>query len=264
MYNGSKGFYNNTLWFYPFIKNLSKDTLDFDPESFLYRKTIDLAQYLVNESKGDFFVSMPDVNGNADVLAHLRGTENLMMDMYDEEEWVMKSLNILQDIWVKTLEEVYHIVKDNNDGGCTIGWLNTWAKGRHAQMQCDLSVMISTDMFSKYIMPELTAKSKWMDHSLYHFDGFEQTRHLDMLLSIEDLDVIQWTCVAGQPSPVEFIPVLKKIQDAGKKLLIMIKPDELAPLMENLSSKGLFLILSAPSEQDADEILKKAQKLTHE
>lgn len=268
---GSAGFFKNvrhqfedTIWFFPFIKDYETDLLEFDPNSFLYRKTIDVAQYLVNESKGSFFVSTPDISGNIDSLAHMRGSDNILMDMMTDEDIVVEALKKIQDVRTKTSNEVFKIVTANNDGGSCIGWLNTWGEGKHDQMQCDLSVMISPQMFEEFAMPELKAQSAWLDHPLYHFDGIEQIRHLDMLLSIKKLEAIQWTCVEGQPSPLEFIPVLQKIQQAGKKIVMWIKPEELEPLMQQLSSKGLLLLLKASSEDEAKAIVHKAEKLTHE
>ncbi len=257
-------FKENTVWFFPFIEDWEKDASVFDPDSFLYRKTIELAKYFVQESKGRYYVSMPDTCGNADALAHMRGSENLLMDMVLEKEHVHAALDIIQKVWEKTVEEVYNIVKDNNDGGCTIGWLDIWGPGRFTQMQSDISVMISPDQFNEFIMPELKSQISWMDHSLYHFDGLEQIRHLDMLLSLENLDVIQWTCVAGQPSPLEFIHIFKKIQAAGKCLLLYATPKEIEVLLQELSSKGLYLVARVDSEDEARDLIKMAEKLSHE
>ena len=257
--------FENTVWYFPFIEYYDRDFPEFDPDGFLYRKTLELARYLVNESKGSFFVSMPDNSGNADALAHVRGSENVLMDMVTEPEEVHKAVNLIQKIRMETSERVFDIVRDNNEGGSTIGWLHTWGEGKHDQMQCDLSVMISPAMFREFVLPELETQANWLDHGLYHFDGLEQIRHLDMLLSIEKLAAIQWTCVAGQPSPLEFIPVLRRIQQAGKGLVMWVNnKKELESLLQNLSSKGLYLIVNADSEDEARDIVKLAEKLTHE
>ena len=261
-------FEKKTIWFSPVIDDIETFNLEFDETTFLYKKTIELAEYLVNESKGRYFVSMPDVSGNLDALAHLRGTENLLVDILTEEDWVLNSLEKIQASWKASLEKVFDIVIKNNENGSTIGWLNTWAEGRHSQMQCDISVMISAEMFQKYVMDELRAQCNYLDKSLYHFDGIEQIRHLDMMLSIDKLDAIQWTCVAGQPSPVEFLPALKKIQSAGKKLVIPFRENfsikDFEILLRELSSKGLMIITSAASKEEADHLIKIAEKLTHE
>ncbi len=269
---GHAGFFKNikfefedTVWFMPYIEDVEKDEIQFDPEAVLYKKTIELAKYFTDESRKRYFVSMPDHAGNADALAHMRGTQNLLIDMLSNKEWVNNALNIIQGVWENVQEQIFQIVSKNNDGGSSIGWLNTWAPCKHTQMQCDMSVMISPQMYNEFIKPEIEAQTKWMGRSLYHFDGVEQIKHLDMLLSIESLDAIQWQCVVGQQSPSHYIDILKRIQNAGKKLVIWNdEPNEIEFLLEHLSSRGLLLAMHLPSEDDAKRMIKTAERLTHE
>jgi len=124
--------------------------------------------------------------------------------------------------------------------------------------------MISPSMFEGFIMPELRAQTQWMDRSTYHFDGIDQLKHLDLLLSLERLDMIQWTNVAGQPSLLNYMDVFRKIQAAGKCLLLTVQPKEIRYVMEQLSSKGLFLLTSASSPEEADNIISMVESLTHD
>ncbi len=267
------GFDTSTIWFEPSLcdgpaADNDPPAIEFDLQAPLYRTTLELARYLSDEARGRFFVSMPDTSGNLDALAHLRGSEGLLIDMLSRPDWVHRELVRVQDAWRQTVESVFQITHTNNDGGSTIGWLNTWAPGRHAQMQCDLSVMISPESFVEFAVPELQSQIEWMDHSLYHFDGVDQARHLDALLDLDGLHAIQFTCVAGQASPVHYLPLLKRIQDAGKSLLIPLyegaEQEEIVTLLEELSSKGLMLIARADSAEEADEIVSLAGRYTHE
>ena len=186
------------------------------------------------------------------------------MDMFEEEEKIQKCLNKFQSIWKNTILKAYDIAKATNDNGSCIGWLNTWAPGLHAQMQCDISVMISNEMYHTYYKPELCAQSEILEYPLYHFDGIEQIRHLDTLLSIDKLKMIQWTSVTGQPSPIQYIPYLKKIQEAGKCLMLQLKPSEVEPIMTQLSSKGLYLYIEVDEKTLADDIVRQVSKLTRD
>lgn len=255
---------NCTAWYSPTIENWETDFPQFDENSLLYRKTIELAEYLSERSNGDFIVSMPDISGNMDALAHLRGSEELLMDMIDEPEEVLRAGDELQRIWEKTVHAVYEKVKKNNNGASSIGWMQIWAPGITAQMQADLSVMLNPEMFNDMCMPELKKQCDFLPYPLYHFDGQEQRRHLDSLLSLEKLRVIQWTSVVGQPSPIEYLPELQRIQKAGKGLYFMLKPDEVRPIMEGLSSKGLHFAVNASTPEEADDIVDLVQRLTHE
>lgn len=113
-------------------------------------------------------------------------------------------------------------------------------------------------------MPELTTQCRFLEYPLYHFDGVEQVRHLDDLLSIPELRAIQWTQVAGQPPCTDYLPELQKIQVAGKNLIIIVTPEQVRLLMENLSSRGLYLVTTVPTRDDADALLKEVTRMTHE
>ena len=131
-------------------------------------------------------------------------------------------------------------------------------------MQCDLSVMISNELFERFARPELERQSRYLEYALYHFDGIEQIRHLDTLLSIEGIRMIQWTSVVGQPSPLKFIPELKRIQESGKGLLLSLRPDEVEEAMRQLSSRGLFINVTADSRETADAVVRMAERCTRE
>lgn len=89
----------------------------------------------------------------------------------------------------------------------------------------------------------------------YHPD-MEQVRHLDTLLSIDGINMIQWTQVTGQPPVTEFIPVLQRIQRAGKGLVLIVDKSQLKVLLDNLSPKGVMYITNAASPSEADDIVQ--------
>ena len=262
---GARYHYRESLWFQPTILDVKRDVLCFDPEQLLYKKTIELADYFASMAPERFFVSMPDTSGGIDCLAQLRGTENLLCDLIDNRGWVRDSVQVILEVWQTTTETIYQRLKGINDGGSSIGWLSTWAEGRHAQTQCDLSVMISPRDFRELVVPEIKVQAGWMDYALYHLDGREQIRHLDALLQLEEVDCIQWTCVEGQPPPTAFIPELRRIQQAGKRLVILnYDLRVIETLLQELSSSGLYLVTRAPGRDEAEAIMKAAARYTHD
>lgn len=253
----------DTIWYDHIINDPEKDRLVFDAESDIFKLEKENFRFFAEKGKDKFFISMPDNCGVLDAYASLRGTDSLLTDLLDRPEKVKASLAMIQDVLKKTNDELFDIIKENNEGGSTHGWMYMWSKGRHLQIQADFSVMISPGMFEGFVLPELEETAGWLDRSTYHLDGQEQIRHLDMILSVKKLDNIQWTPVAGQPRTSEFMPVLSKIQKAGKGLILIPEKNEIEKLMTELSSKGLMLITSdVESETEAREIVKKVEKLT--
>lgn len=260
-FKGAKHFFGDSVWFMPSLTDL--DSLAFDEASFLYQKTLELAGAYVEDSKGDYLVSMPDSTGNLDALSHLMGPDELLPAMIEEADAVERALAKIEWAYERVMRDVYAIVRDVNGGSC-VNWLNTWAPGMHAQMQCDMSVMVSNDLFEQFAMPELRAQCDLLEYPLYHFDGVEQIRHLDSLLSIPRLRAIQWTQVVGQNPCTAYMDELKRIQAAGKSLVIIVTHDQIQPLMENLSSRGLYLLTSAKTRAEADALLAQIARWTHD
>ena len=261
-FKGERHYFGDSVWFFPSLTD--PDDLEFDENSFMYRKTLELARAFAEDSRGDYMVSMPDTTGNADALSHLMGPDELLPAMLEEPEAVKGALAKLQTAYARIMREVYGIVREVNEGGSVVDWLSTWAPGFHAQMQCDMSVMISNPMFKEFILPELQAQCRLLEYPIYHFDGVEQIRHLDDLLSIPELRAIQWTQVTGQPPATDYIPELRRIQAAGKNVLIIVSPDQIRPLMENLSSKRLYLVTSVGTREEADAVIREVSRLTHD
>lgn len=249
-----------TTWFDPWMEDEpDASRIGYThPEPFEKQKQA--IRELIRLSKGDYPVSVSDNCGMLDALAAIRGSENLMMDMLSEPEFVEEAVRRLVDIYKQTQEELFTLTYENNEGAVQ-SWMQLWAPKRMAQMQCDLSVMISPDMFNRYAMPELEELSAFLDYPVYHLDGQEQIRHLDALLSIKKLRAIQWTHVAGQPKPSMFIPVLKKIQQAGKNLILIPTADEVPVLLDNLSSRGLHLVIAdVTTVEEAQDLMALIEK----
>lgn len=262
-FGGKVQYGTGTIWFDPTITDLEKQFPVFDEQSPALQEQLSIYKYLVDSSDDKYLVSMPDHVGAADVLSHLMGPENLLVEMMDRPELVSKAIDAINDGWQVVAQKFYDTVKDK-DKGTSIGWLGTWGRGRHMQMQCDISVMLSKDMFEEFLVPELKRQMEWIDIPLYHLDGEEQIRHLDLLLDLPKLKMIQWTNVIGQKPASAYIDVFKRIQSAGKGILLSISADEIPFIMESLSSKGLYLSLGANSQEDADNLVKIIEKYTHE
>jgi len=58
--------------------------------------------------------------------------------------------------------------------------------------QCDLSCMISKEMFDASERPYLINEIETTDHSIYHLDGPDALQHTESLCAIPKLDMIQW------------------------------------------------------------------------
>ena len=252
---------NDTIWFNPVWEDLSEAAERYTEESL--KKHLEITAYLTEHGKDKYFVGMPDSCGTLDALGHLYGTENVLMDMISDPEEVKEAVHIVNQGWRKTNELFYQMTKDLNGGGAH-AWMHLLAPGRLGQMQCDMSVMFSKELYGEIVVPELKEQMEWLEYPVYHFDGVEQEKHLDHLLMFEKLKAFQWTHVAGQPSASHFLPILKRIQEAGKGLIIMAPASDVPILLENLSGKGLYIHTETEDMETAKEIVKYVERNSKE
>lgn len=261
-YFGARPVYgNDTIWFDPVWDSLEDADGAYTEE--LLKQHLAIAAYLTEHAKDQYFVGMPDSTGTIDAIGHLYSSENVLMDMIEEPQLVKHAIDVVNQGWIKTNEMFYQTSREVNGGGAH-AWMHLLAPGRLTHMQCDMSVMFSADMYEEFVLDELNQQMEWLEYPVYHFDGIEQEKHLVHLLALEKLKAIQWTHVAGQPSAGHFIPVLKRIQDAGKGLIIMAPPTDVPVLLEHLSAKGLYIHTDAEDEVQAEEIVRYVEKHSKE
>ena len=99
-----------------------------------------------------------------------------------------------------------------------------------------------------------------MTDNVFHVDGKGMLRHLDVLLSIPQIQAIQWVQGVGDDLPIQqWLPVIRKIQDAGKGAIVDLQLDELEPFVAAMKPDGLYLCIPA-EEQDQLDILKRLEK----
>lgn len=252
-----------TIWYKPCIKEYTSSFCYYDPNSPLLKDDLDCVQKMCAMTMGEAMVGYPDNCGILDALAHLRGSDELMVDMLTEPEAVHDALNQLLDGFKHSASLFFDAIKENNEGGSVHAWMNTWCPGRHCQLEADISVMLSPDLYEEFIMPELRELTEWLDYSIYHFDGQEQIRHLDMILSLKRLGMIQWTAVVGQPPTSYFIPTLQKIQNAGKAVILTPDASEVPELVKHLAPEAvLYNVQGIKNEAHGKEILDYITKHT--
>jgi hypothetical protein len=88
--------------------------------------------------------------------------------------------------------------------------------------------------------------------------------HLDSLLGLPHLDGIQWVPGAGAKPTVEWIPLLRKIQDAGKLVYAYCEAGDVRTLLQELRPEGLMLIVSCDSVGEAEQLLENVQAWTRQ
>lgn len=254
------GFDNNTIWFYPTIEDeLEPEKLPpfkFDPNNRWWQIIEETLRLNVKMGKGKYLTGCPDLVENIDVLASLRDSQKLLMDMIERPEWIDEKVMEINQVWFEAYGRIYDIIK-GEDGSSAFWAFALWGEGKTAKVQCDASAMFSPDMFGRFVMPALIEQCEWLDYSMFHLDGHQCICHLDHILSIDALDAVEWTPDPSVPSGgnSEWYDMYKRILDAGKSVQIMdVKHEEIKPLFDAIGGKGVYIFTTIKDEADAEKI----------
>ena len=77
-----------------------------------------------------------------------------------------------------------------------------------------------------FVKNEVNSTAGHMKNAFYHLDGIGQLAHLDSLLSLPNLQGIQWVPGEGEPVLRDWSEVYAKISKAGKKLQVYYNLDK--------------------------------------
>ena len=263
------GFKEDTVWFKKCLDGWNGvPKLTFDPENKWFKKHLQLAKDCRALAKDDFYVDMPDLMENIDVLASLRGAQDTLFDLLDEPEKVGKRIQEVTDVYYEYYDRFYDVIKDK-DGGNAYTVFQIWGPGRTVKLQCDFSAMMAPEDFRKYIQPSLRTQSENVDHVLYHLDGPAAIKHMDALMEIEGIDALQWT--SGDAGPDGTLPDWDVIYDkaiaAGKSIWVKVYSGEFEDWIRNVDrivkkygSHSLFLLFPEMSMEQAVYLLDYADK----
>jgi hypothetical protein len=233
-----------------------------DPDKQWWKFSVKMHHQAVEAARGKSIPGIQALGGCADTLAQLRGTQQLLLDVMDCPGYVRDFDQYLMKQWNEVYEKFYQITREGAEGSTTWPSTNVWAPGRFYFPMCDFSYMISTKMYTDLFLPSIEMQVNYLDYSLYHLDGVRAFAHIDVILALSKLNGVQVVPGDGKPNALHYMDLLKKIQRAGKNLWISLPPEDVETALENLSAKGLFINTSCETEEEARNLIIKAEKLS--
>ena len=252
-------FDTETVWYRSCITDLERHPpLRFDPSNPWFLKQQAIVEAGMALSRGRFLVGMPDLVENIDVLASLRDSQTLMVDMVERPTLVRERVAQINQAYFAAFARLFDIIKDPW-GGNAFSAFAIWGPGKTGKVQCDAAAMISPAMFDDFVVPALSEQCAWLDYSMFHLDGTQAMPHLESLLAIEALDAIEWTPQAGQPQggDPKWYGLYRRILDAGKSVqAVSVRPDEVIPLLDAVGARGMYVTVSAESEAEARALVE--------
>ena len=206
------------IWFLPCAEDITKLHVSYDPENKWAKRIKDLYRAGVDRWNGSVIMTLPDLGGIMDILASLIGAENLMFALVDEPEEVKRVQREIQQAWYEAYRDFSEALAPQ---GAITDWNGILSRERGYIPQCDFSYMLGPEMFDEFVMPILREDMKRLKHTIYHLDGIGAKKHLERLLTLPELNAIQWVYGVGQPGPYAWVDLYQKVLDAGKQIMII-------------------------------------------
>lgn len=234
------------------------DKLKLDPNNIYFKKTEELTQLAIKKCTENYLVGYTDFHPGVDCAAAWRDPQSLCTDLFLEPERVRELIGLAHADFQRVFDHFDTLLKASNH--LSVTWLEIPSFGKMHIPSCDFASMISSEQFEEFILPGLIEEVKAMTHNIFHVDGKGVARHIDMILDIPGLNAIQWVQGAGEDQPImKWIPLIRKIQAAGKSVVVDLQLNELNGFIREIDPKGIFLTLQADPDLQT-EIIKKVEK----
>ncbi len=243
------------VWFFPpDDRPIDQIHIHYDPENKWVRRIKDIYRAGNERWGGQVLLGMPDLGGIMDVVASFRESEQLLLDLYDAPEEVLRLCKEAHAAWMEAYRDLRAAVDGVNPGYGD--WSGIYSKTPSYILQCDFCYMLGNPMFREFVLPDLKQGCRELDHTVYHLDGIGELNHLDDILAIPELNAVQWVYGDGQPTAPHWLDVYKKIAAADKSLYIYCDRPDFEVLYREIPDGRFYIDMGAETVEEARAVLR--------
>ncbi|HML22264.1 MAG TPA: hypothetical protein PKD09_11495 [Aggregatilinea sp.] len=249
-----------TSWSHPVVRewdDMQKLKLDMNNE---YFKGIEaLMACAIERCKGKSLVGYTDLHPGEDCAMAWRGVERFCLDLVEYPDEAKHLIEIASADFRQIFDHFDAILKAANLP--SMCWIGLPSFGKFHVPSCDFSAMISSRHFVEFSLPILKREVQDMTHVVYHVDGPGVARHIDHILSVPEVQGIQWVQSMGEGRAImQWLPFIKKVQAAGKGIIVDLQVDELEDFIDAMEPQGIFLWVGTEDEDEQLAIIKRLEK----
>lgn len=249
-------FSDRTSWSIPFIESIEQwhDVLNREPDWHnVYWSTIEKMTDLALEmNDGRYVVAIADLHGNMDILAGLRDPQLLLMDLMDDPDLIGRACHHCARSLIEGFGRLYNKVAAHGFGSVT--WVRMYHEGPAYVPSSDFWCMVNNEQAREIVLPVIRKEIEPLERSLFHLDGPDALRHLDLLLELPELTGVQWVYGAGNGPASKWIDVFRRCLEAGKCIEVQCSgdADDTLKIVDALGARGVWLSNAGHFKTEAD------------
>jgi len=206
-----------------------------------------------------FPVGQSVIRGPSDLACALLGAEKATLALIGEAGEMQRLLT-----WITgQLEDFLRLQLDylpRFRDGYVIGQYEIWAPGKVLRLQEDFAVLYSPGLYQEFLKPLDQRLAEIAPYTLMHLHA-PSLFLIDHFLSVGGIRAFQVSKDAGQVDLSVMIAALRKVQQAGKPLILkgQFTSDDLKLLKRQLSAQGLCLQPVVGRIEEAEEMWPSLQ-----
>ena len=232
------------------------EDIGLDPADPWFGKYIGFIQALVRRSAGRYPVSHGTLIGPSDIAALLRGHTQSILDLVAAPERTARLLRQCATIFREITEAAWRYIPLYH-GGYYDAQYQLWAPGPIIRMQEDASGVFSPRLYRELLQPVDRELAGHFSRAFIHLHSTSMFL-LDAFLEVEEIRCFQvnYELISGGPPVAGMIPYWRRIQQAGRPLLIRgsFAPEELRLLVDTLDARGLYLYIMVESLAEVEAL----------
>ncbi len=233
----------DTVWHEPLISSLDEtDRVHFDEDNPYWQAHLETVAAFADRCAGQMQIGMSDFGGPADWISAAMGTKNFLLATLEHPDEMREFALRLAREANRAYDLVFPLVTAHNDG--LANWMPCWSDRPLITVQDDMAINFSPAMYRDVFLPALREMAAHAEHTVVHWhDGCRQ--HLDSLLALPEIDLIQFGHDPNSPPFTQLIPDMQRIQAAGKCLFIScVEAGEVETFLSHLDPRGLSMIIN--------------------
>ena len=242
----------DTNWSKPFVTDWAHDLpLTLKPDSPLWQRMQTFYHLAGERLGGRILLQSLDFHTNMDLLAAVRGSAQLCMDLVDCPETIDRAMSdacrIFEQVWNMCRTEGRMDEYGYGFGG--------YAMDGVAVLACDFSALIGPDMFRRWVRPVLEREATLVKHAIYHWDGPRALVHFEELMNMPKIHTLGYVPDPGEKH-IEYLDLFKRIQQKGKAVLVWGSTEELKSMHKELNPALIMYQPWVKSREELESFLK--------